>query len=130
MRRILLYSLALVIGCILLPSRPAKASEHLVLRARVVEEPAFPSVESGIIVTWVSIAVVRDGDLKRLELLQVYVSPDEPVPRFGEHCIFRVHNERAGGFVGRSTVDTHDAIIVDDFRCGERGKYQSEILTW
>lgn len=129
LRNFFLKTLVFAVVSVPLLARPSFASAEWVLHARVVEISDFPMAASGFIRTWVRIDVVRDGDLKRVQLLQVYLSRSQRIPVFGEHCIFRVHGERAGGFVGRSSVDTYDSIIVDEFRCGPKGKYESEILS-
>lgn len=129
MRRLLRQSLIRMVACALPVALPAPlpaggsaiAPDPWTVRARVVKVSDFPMATSGLIRIWISLTVDQDEDLKRLELLLLYLSRDQEVPRVAEHCIFQVHGERAGGFVGRGSVDTHDAIIVDTFRCSAKG---------
>lgn len=90
------------------------------LRARVLNVSTFPSEISGLIRTWVSIIVEGNEGSKQLELLMVYVSVSQEMPRLGDECLFNVHRERVGGFVGKHSVDTHDAVVVDSFHCDVR----------
>jgi hypothetical protein len=90
-----------------------------VLQGRVSQVSDFPPVGSGFTVTWISITVIKDEDLQRIELVVPYASDQQQLPPVGEDCLFRVHDGQAGGWIGRTTINTHDAVIIDSFRCGK-----------
>ena len=117
--RLKAFKSAILAIALLLPIL-ASAAESRHMRAQVVATSDFPRATSGYIITWVGISVIEDRSFTTIQLLETYVSREQPLPHVGDHCVFDVHNERAGGFVGSSTVDTYDAAIVDGFRCDVR----------
>ena len=87
------------------------------ISGRVTGVSSPPPFGSGLIKTWLSVHIRSDGDSAELELLLVYLSGTQPTPRVGDHCVFGVHVEKEGGYVGREIVPMHDAWILDDFHC-------------
>ncbi|APG05915.1 hypothetical protein BJI69_19740 [Luteibacter rhizovicinus DSM 16549] len=100
------------------PIKPEGLEDARLLHARVMTISDFPPVMSGIIKTWISMAVVEDGTSTRQELLMVYLGDQQPMPKVRDDCLFTVHREEAGGFVGRGSRANHLATVVDDYRCG------------
>jgi hypothetical protein len=85
--------------------------------AKVTRVSAFPGPRSGVVITWVALSVVKDEAQPEQELLLPYMSEDQPQPKVGEKCLFSVHSQPAGGYVGSSFVAVHDAIVIDSFQC-------------
>jgi hypothetical protein len=88
-----------------------------VITAEVTGVSGPPPFGPGLVKTWVAIHVRRDSDSSLLDLLLLYVPGAHQTPRVGEHCIFNVHVEKEGGYVGREIVSKYDAWVVDQFRC-------------
>jgi len=101
------------------PVDPVGPSDARVLHARVLAVSDFPRAGSGIMKMWFSIDVVENGSSTRQELLMIYLSEQQAVPKVRDDCLFTVHRELAGGFIGRSSRASHLATVVDDYRCGD-----------
>jgi hypothetical protein len=88
------------------------------IHAHVLKVSDVPVAGSGILKIWMSLDVVEDRTSTRQELLMIYLSEQQAFPKAGDDCLFNVHQEWVGGFVGRGSEPNHDATVVDDFRCG------------
>jgi hypothetical protein len=111
------FSRFMVMLALCLASLPACAYE-IPIHAHVLKVSDLPMAGSGIMKIWMSMDVVRDGTSTPQELLMIYLSEQQAFPKVGDDCLFTVHREWAGGFVGRGSEPNHDATVVDDFRCG------------
>ncbi|QWT21276.1 hypothetical protein KPL74_04575 [Bacillus sp. NP157] len=119
---------ALVLSALVSVSAYSATPVPNVIQGRITEVTDFPPVGSGYIVTWIGVTVFRDDTLQTSEVLIPYASDHEELPIAGERCMFKVHDGMAGGWIGRRSVRTHPAILVDSFRCGKPGTHSAADL--